>query len=407
MQRFIVAHSGARHNYAIPQLFAELGLLEGFYTDICGNVGFGQIIAQGKFLPIVGDRLQRLAGRKVPEMMQASTYTFPIAYLKWLIASNIFAGKNKEKKYRFACLQSIELGDHMVELGFGKATHLYSMLGEFAPLLIAADQQGLKIISDVYILLSTERIMREERANFSDWEASPPDYQKIRKKLFKEETLLTRSHFFICPSDAVQQDLIANFAISPSKTFVVPYAVNSSWLEVKPNPIPRQILFVGTADLRKGIHYLAIAAEQLYLAGYRYQFRIAGDVESAILEKPICKYLTFLGRIPRTQIQQEFINADVFVLPTLAEGSATVTYEALATGLPVITTRSAGSVVRNGVEGLIISERDPTALAQAISEIVEDRSKREKMAIAARKRAEAYTWANHKERLTNILKTII
>ncbi|MGL5033659.1 MAG: hypothetical protein ACRC6M_07655, partial [Microcystaceae cyanobacterium] len=71
MQRFIVAHSGARHNYAIPQLFAELGLLERFYTDICGNVGLGQVVAQGKFLPIIGDRLQRLAGRKVPEEIQA------------------------------------------------------------------------------------------------------------------------------------------------------------------------------------------------------------------------------------------------------------------------------------------------------------------------------------------------
>ncbi|MGL5034761.1 MAG: glycosyltransferase family 4 protein, partial [Microcystaceae cyanobacterium] len=358
---------------------------------------------QGKFLPIIGDRLQRLAGRKVPEEIQALTYTFPISNLKWLLARNLLATTNKEKQYQFACLNSIELGDRMVDLGFGRATHLYSMLGEFAPLLIAADQQGLKIISDIYILLSTEKIMQEERKNFPDWETDSTDYQKIRKKLFTEDALLTRTHFFICPSEAVQQDLIANFAVSPAKTFVVPYAVNSTWLKLKPKPIPRRILFVGTADLRKGIHYLAIAAEQLYRAGYRYEFRIAGGVQSEVLAKPICKYLTFLGRIPRDQIQQEFINADVFVLPTLAEGSATVTYEALAAGLPVITTESAGSVVRNGIEGLIVAERDSTALAQAISEIVEDRFQRAKMAIAARKRAEEYTWENHKKRLIQAL----
>ena len=49
----------------------------------------------------------------------------------------------------------------------------------------------------------------------------------------------------------------------------------------------------------------------------------------------------------------------MFVLPSLAEGSAEVTYEAIAAGVPVVTTRAAGSVVRDGIEGRIVPERDP------------------------------------------------
>jgi glycosyltransferase involved in cell wall biosynthesis len=87
------------------------------------------------------------------------------------------------------------------------------------------------------------------------------------------------------------------------------------------------------------------------------------------------------------------------VLPSLAEGSAETTYEALACGVPVVTTLEAGSVVRDGIEGRIVPSRDPEALASAIAEIVQDRQKRERMSRAARERARDYTWERYGERL--------
>ena len=89
----------------------------------------------------------------------------------------------------------------------------------------------------------------------------------------------------------------------------------------------------------------------------------------------------------------------MLVLPTLAEGSASVTYEALAAGVPVITTMPAGSVVRHDVDGLIVPERDPDALANAIESIVEDRGRRDAMAAAARAHATEYSWRQYGERL--------
>jgi glycosyltransferase involved in cell wall biosynthesis len=100
----------------------------------------------------------------------------------------------------------------------------------------------------------------------------------------------------------------------------------------------------------------------------------------------------------------EFAAADVFVLPSLAEGSAETTYEALACGVPVVTTLEAGSVVRDGVDGWIVPSRDPDALANAIAEIVGDRQKRERMSRAARERARDYTWERYGERLLAALR---
>src|SRR5205085_947328 len=114
------------------------------------------------------------------------------------------------------------------------------------------------------------------------------------------------------------------------------------WLDLRPQPKAGRVLFAGTAELRKGIHYFAMAAETLALRGRKYEFRVAGNVSARIMSQSACKYLTFLGRVPLDRIADEFVNADVLVLPSLAEGSAEVTYQALGAGVPVITTHAAG-----------------------------------------------------------------
>lgn len=403
--RFIVAHNGARHGYAIPYSLAKLGVLERFYTDICGNVGFGTQLTQGRAFPIVGSRLQRLAGRQVPTEIQSLTYTFALPNIRWL-ARTAFPLHEESYQFRLSCLKSLELGHAMAQKGFGNASYLYSTLGEFPPLIVAAEQQGLKVISDVYIMLSTEQILAEERSRFPTWESAPPDYDAVRRELLPENVLLTRTHFFICPSEVVRDDLVQNFGVKSTRTAVVPYGVNLPFLNLKSNTTPRRILFAGTANLRKGIHYLAMAADHLFQSGYKYEFRVAGDVSVSVAEKPVCKHMTFLGRVPRSRIHQEFCTADVLVLPSLAEGSAGVIYEALGAGIPVVTTKASGSVVRDGIEGYIVPERDPEALARAIAEIVEDRAKRERMAIAARRRAQDFTWERYGDRLITTLKTL-
>jgi glycosyltransferase involved in cell wall biosynthesis len=125
-----------------------------------------------------------------------------------------------------------------------------------------------------------------------------------------------------------------------------------------------------------------------------------------VAQQPLCRNLVFLGRVSRDRVHEEFAAADVFVLPSLAEGSAEAIYEALAAGVPVVTTPAAGSVVRNGAEGRLVAERDPFALADALAEIVEDRDKRARMSAAARQRAHDYTWERYGERLVHALKAL-
>jgi len=94
-------------------------------------------------------------------------------------------------------------------------------------------------------------------------------------------------------------------------------------------------------------------------------------------------------------VVEELPKNDVFVFPSRREGSSKAVYEALACGLPVITTPSSGSVVRHGVEGLIVPTDSEAELATAIRTLYTDRSLREKMSAAARARAEEFPWSRY------------
>ena len=55
--RFIVAQIGARHGYAVPEVLDRAGLLERFYTDLCGDVGWGRQLARARSVPGLRSRL--------------------------------------------------------------------------------------------------------------------------------------------------------------------------------------------------------------------------------------------------------------------------------------------------------------------------------------------------------------
>ena len=403
--RFIVAQIGARHGYAVPRILEEAGMLDRLYTDVTGDLGVGGMFSAAAILPFINKPAWRLAGRRLPPNVRAKTATFPgrtfIHALRGAALSRSPAAAFRESM-RF----SQALGRAMASRGFGDATHIYSMLGECGPLLVAAKRRGLTIVSEIYIRLSTERILAEERRKFPDWEPEAPDFASIRREVGDQDVLLTQTDFAICPSESVRDDLVQNFGFPHERAAIVPYGTNPELLSVTNVPIRGRVLFAGTADLRKGIHYLGMAAEKLAERGLHCEFRIAGDVRRSVANQNQCRHLRFLGRIPRAEMAREFAVADVFALPSLAEGAPEVNFEALACGVPVVTTPEARAIVRDGIEGRIVPSRDPEALADAIAEIIEDRQKRERMSRAARERARAFTWERYGKRLINALKQI-
>jgi glycosyltransferase involved in cell wall biosynthesis len=401
--KFIVAQVGARRGYAVPAILEKAGMLDRFYTDITGDIGLGAVFSAAAVLPLVGKSARRLAARRLPFNIRAKTKTFPGISLVHTLREAMVA-RDPAAECREGVRFSNALGMAMLRRGFGNATHMYSMLGECGPLFAEGKRRGLITVSEIYVPLSTERILREERKKFPGWELNAPDYAAVCRGFESEHVSSLDADFAICPSEWVRDDLVQNFGLPSERAAVVPYGVNPELFALRNEPVRGRILFAGTADLRKGIHYLAMAAEKLVGSGKRYEFRVAGNVERSVADREQCRHLRFLGRVPRAKMAGEFTAADLLVLPSLVEGSAETTYEALACGVPVVATPEAGSVVRDGIDGRIVPSREPEALANAIAEIVEDRQKRERMSRAARDRAHDYTWERYGERLLAALR---
>lgn len=401
MKRFIAIQTGARRNYAVPSVLEKVGILDAFYTDICANAGVGAVLDRFCPQPLRYGALKRLLNRRLPPNITGKTHTSDWAALSYLARQKI-AGTHSVKQYKALTIFHKEFSQKMTCKGLGNATHILSMHGEGIEFVEFAKKQGLKIISEVYISPSTHKIVQSERSIFPTLEpVISPKIIQFDHALIGRMCELT--DVFIVPSHFVGRGL-EEFGVDKGKCYIVPYSVQDSWLKLNNYPIKGRVLFVGTAELRKGIHILGMAADKL--SHCNYEFRVAGGVSNVVRQHKLTQKLNFLDRVPRSEIQQEYAQADIFVLPSLAEGSAEVIYEALAVGLPVITTEAAGSVVRDGIEGFIVPERDAEALANRIEQLVENRESRDRMATAARERAKDYTWDKYAERLLEVIRTL-
>lgn len=178
---------------------------------------------------------------------------------------------------------------------------------------------------------------------------------------------------------------------------VVPYAADSTRFR----PIEKQaktdsvsFVFAGGITQRKGIKYLLEAWRLIRRPGWR--LRLLGGLPSdpAPLE-PYRDEVDWLGRVPHAEVAERLAEADVFVFPSLFEGSAVVTYEALACGLPSIVTPEAGSIVRDGIEGFVVPSANVEALAVALERLGTDPALRRSLGVAARSRAERFDWPRY------------
>jgi glycosyltransferase involved in cell wall biosynthesis len=191
-----------------------------------------------------------------------------------------------------------------------------------------------------------------------------------------------------------------------SRVFVLPYGVDTR--RFRPPERPREpdgkfrVLFVGALTQRKGIKYLLEAAKRADIKGLELVCvgKLAGD---AAAFAPYADVFRHVRHVPFHEVHLLFQTADVFAYPSLHEGSAFASYEALASGLPVVCTPNTGSVVRDGIEGYIVPVRDVEALVERLRRLARDPDLRARMALAARTRAEDFTWTHYGARLATWL----
>jgi glycosyltransferase involved in cell wall biosynthesis len=163
------------------------------------------------------------------------------------------------------------------------------------------------------------------------------------------------------------------------------------------------VLFAGIISPRKGIRYLLEAVRSLSIPGLRIRLVGQKEVADAALA-PYEDFITHVAHVPRPMMPEQYHQADLYVLPTLCEGSSNTIYEAMASGLPVITTPNAGSVIRDGQDGYIVPIRSAEAIAQRIEQLYIDRELAAAMGARGRARALQFTWEAYGRHLGQCLR---
>jgi len=164
-----------------------------------------------------------------------------------------------------------------------------------------------------------------------------------------------------------------------------------------------QVLWLGQVNVRKGIHYLIEAAR--ILEERDIHFDIVGPIGIAreIVDSAPSN-MTFCGSVSRDLAADYYRKADVFVLPTLSDGFAITQLEAMAYGLPVITTPHCGKVVTEGKTGFVVPARDVKALAEAVMRFAQDRELALRMSNYCRASVKKFSIDAYGEHLMGIIK---
>jgi glycosyltransferase involved in cell wall biosynthesis len=392
----LVCQHGARRRYAIPRMLERAGMLAALYTDSSSESFFGK--CAGRLGSVAPASFRRLANRKpygIPINRNFSSDCCIILELRKQLAISPDKTNLVQSRYQ-------RLSRKMMRWGLRNADFVYSMYDENLDFVRWAKEQGARSLVDVFISPATSRVMAEESELFPDWGVCNPNEDiDLADRLWKEVSDL--ADILICPSTWVAKGICEITPEAASKVRIVPYGCSIDFRGHVNQPIKGRVLFAGGNALRKGLRYLAEAATQLRSSIPELDVRIAGSLPLEIVDHPICKDLNFLGKLTSEQIKDEYLTADLFVLPSLSEGFAGVVAESIGAGCPVVVTEETGSPVIHEKEGLVVPSRDVEALANAIERIIMDRNLRKKLSSECCRLVGFYSEREWQRRLTHVI----
>jgi glycosyltransferase involved in cell wall biosynthesis len=374
--RVAVAQLGARMHYAVPRLLHAAGRLERLFTD--SYAGDKPRLARALAAlprPLRPRALARWLGRNEPALPGGKVTSFELLGLA--CAARKAGARNDAARFRLWAEEAARFNAAVLAHGLGAAGTVWGYSSAALELFVAAAAEGRRCVLEQVILPSRlqARLLAAEAARWPGWqevESTIAGLLRHAEREAEEWRLATR----IVAGSAFVVEGLASLGVDPGKCRIVPYGVDSGRFRRRPVPRPRRpgeplrVLFAGEVGLRKGAPYLLEALRRL--GPGRVQGRFAGTV--ALKPERLAPYhevAAFLGPVPRPGMIALYDWADVFVLPSLFEGSATVTYEALACGVPVVCTPATGSIVRAGVDGAIVPAGSLEALAAVLAALAD------------------------------------
>lgn len=239
-----------------------------------------------------------------------------------------------------------------------------------------------------------------------EWELALPerDFRRLVQEVKMADAWIVASSF-------TRETLIEN-GIPANRIGIAPYGVDLDHFQpvAAERPCstarPLRLLFVGRIVQRKGIKYLLEAIKQL--PRRHLDLTIAGRaVDDLQLLRELSERITLRCHVSDSELRSLYQSCDLLVLPSVAEGFGQVLLEALASGLPILSTTStaAPDLISQGCEGWFVPPCRVDRLVERIDWALCNRRQLELMRGAARERATKLTWQRFRKRIRELVQT--
>ena len=201
------------------------------------------------------------------------------------------------------------------------------------------------------------------------------------------------------------------YGLEADTTAYIPHGVASRFFisRTYDSQRPLKLLYAGTWLDQRGIFYLREALLRLVskLPGITMTFAGCGCPPEQIREffgLELSSAIDIVPAVPSQEMQNLFSTHDTFLFPSLLEGLPCVLLEAMASGMPVITTETCGmpDIIEDGFNGVLIPPADAPAIERAVLRLAGSHELRQTMGQAAQQSMKRYTW----ERSASLLESL-
>ena len=395
--KVVTVHRGARDGYQVARALHEANMLEALVTDMYWptDQAWAQVVE--RVLPV--NAIKRLRLRSMAGLPSRSVTQCSMSGL-WSIALGRpkmpFAWRRDSTRWcdrelgRAAGELASRTGSALLSYSYYAHSAFSHYTGHAPRILFQLHPHPGRVRE----ILNRERELHPECATSLDreWEIALPesDFQQLVGEATMPDYWLVASQF--------SKLTLVQSGVPADKITVIPYGTDLDSTKPRERSIPAsgplKLLFVGTICQRKGLAYLLEAMQKL--RPEEATLTICGRaVDDMKWIRNSGVPVRIRANISAAALLEEYAASDVFVFPSLAEGFGHVLLEAMASGLPIVSTNrtAAPDLTTEGVEGFIAEAGDPASLVAAIRHFVSDPSKVRTMGKASRARAEQFTWA--------------
>lgn len=404
--RVAFVQDGSRLHYAVPLALQRAGHLEKMFTDWFVRGAWWEQAAVGiasRGVPFAGRRARE---RYCPELDDARVVRNIWKPIQSYLRQNRF--DSREAYYKWV---SGRMGRWISNQDLRGANLLYGFIRNLDPVMCRFfRRRGMRVVGDQIIAPAAveRREIERQQARWPGWREGVDTSSLRLVEVIEKKTWRSLNHL-TCASEYVRDGLIKQ-GVASERISVLPYpnsSISSFPRHFRTTPKSSfTVGFVGSVGLRKGAPIFLEVARRFDSQSTRFVM-VGPCVVAREKRTELESRVHLVGSVARSEVESWLHRFDIFFFPSTCEGSAGAVMEALAAGLPVVTTPNSGTVVRHDREGFIHDCDDIEGFVRSIRFLRDAYNRRQEMAAAARHRAAQFNLDAYSRELSRVLTSVL